>query len=96
MNTQEIIDNAITSTISRTIITHGCTQLMVLSMLLFGGATLHYFALALTIGILFGIYSSVFVAAAIAMWLGIKREDLIKGGTKKEEDPNDPNAGATV
>ncbi len=97
MNTVEIIDNAITSTISRTIITHGCTQLMVLSMLLFGGATLHYFALALTIGILFGIYSSVFVAAAIAMWLGIQREDLIKGGTKKEEiDPNDPNAGATV
>jgi len=96
MNTQEIIDNAITSTISRTIITHGCTQLMVLSMLLFGGATLHYFALALTIGILFGIYSSVFVAAAIAMWLGIKREDLIKGPAKKEEDPNDPNAGATV
>ncbi len=96
MNTVEIIDNAITSTISRTIITHGSTQLMVLSMLLFGGATLHYFALALTIGILFGIYSSVFVAAAIAMWLGIKREDLIKGSVKKEEDPNDPNAGATV
>ena len=92
----EIIDNAITSTISRTIITHGSTQLMVLSMLLFGGATLHYFALALTIGILFGIYSSVFVAAAIVMWLGIDREDLIKGGVKKEEDPNDPNAGATV
>ena len=96
MNTVEIIDNAITSTISRTIITHGSTQLMVLSMLLFGGATLHYFALALTIGILFGIYSSVFVAAAIAMWLGIKREDLIKGGVKKDEDPNNPNAGATV
>ena len=96
MNSHEIIDSAITSTISRTIITHGSTQLMVLSMLLFGGATLHYFALALTIGILFGIYSSVFVAAAIAMWLGIQREDLIKGGTKKEEDPNDPNAGATV
>ena len=96
MNTHEIIDSAITSTISRTIITHGSTQMMVLSMLLFGGATLHYFALALTIGILFGIYSSVFVAAAIAMWLGIKREDLVKGGAKKEEDPNDPNAGATV
>ncbi len=96
MTTVQIIDSSITSTISRTIITHGCTQLMVLSMLLFGGATLHYFALALTIGILFGIYSSVFVAAAIAMWLGIKREDLIKGGAKKEEDPNDPNAGATV
>ncbi len=96
MNTVEIIDNAITSTISRTIITHGCTQLMVLSMLLFGGATLHYFALALTIGILFGIYSSVFVAAAIAMWLGITREDLIKGQVKKDIDPNDPNAGATV
>ena len=96
MNTEEIIDNAITSTISRTIITHGATQMMVLSMLLFGGATLHYFALALTIGILFGIYSSVFVAAAIAMWLGIQREDLIKGSVKKDEDPNDPNAGATV
>jgi preprotein translocase subunit SecF len=96
MNTMQIIDSSITSTMSRTIITHGCTQLMVLSMLLFGGATLHYFALALTIGILFGIYSSVFVAAAIAMWLGIKREDLIKGGAKKDEDPNDPNAGATV
>ena len=96
MNTTEIIDNAITSTISRTIITHGSTQIMVLSMLLFGGPTLFYFALALTIGILFGIYSSVFVAAAIAMWLGIKREDLIKGPAKKEDDPNDPNAGATV
>jgi preprotein translocase subunit SecF len=96
MNSQEIIDSAITSTISRTIITHGCTQIMVLSMLFFGGATLHYFAMALTIGILFGIYSSVFVAASIAMWLGIQREDLIKGGTKKDEDPNDPNAGAIV
>ena len=98
MQTREIIDNAITSTISRTIITHGSTQIMVLSMLLFGGPTLHYFAMALTIGILFGIYSSVFVAAAIAMWLGIKREDLIKpgSGSKKDEDPNDPNAGATV
>ena len=96
MTTVEIINNAITSTSSRTIITHGSTQIMVLSMLLFGGATLHYFALALTIGILFGIYSSVFVAASIAMWLGIKREDLIKGPVKKDEDPNDPNAGATV
>ena len=96
MTTTEIIDNAITSTISRTIITHGSTEVMVLSMLLFGGPTLFYFALALTIGILFGIYSSVFVAAAIAMWLGIKREDLVKVSAKKDEDPNDPNSGATV
>ena len=96
MNTEEVINNAITSTISRTIITHGSTQLMVLSMLLFGGATLHYFAIALTIGILFGIYSSVFVAAAIAMWLGIQREDLIKAPIKKEGDPADPNSGAAV
>jgi preprotein translocase subunit SecF len=97
MNTVEIIDNAITSTISRTIITHGSTQIMVLSMLLFGGPTLFYFALALTIGICFGIYSSVFVAAAIAMWLGIEREDLIKGPPRKDgQDPNDPNAGAVV
>jgi preprotein translocase subunit SecF len=97
MDTVEIIDNAITSTISRTIITHGCTQLMVLSMLLFGGATLHYFALALTIGICFGIYSSVFVAAAIAMWLGIRRDDLIKHhGNKAAHDPDDENSGAVV
>ena len=96
LNTQEVINHAITSTISRTIITHGSTQLMVLSMLVFGGETLHYFAVALTIGILFGIYSSVFVAAAIAMWLGIKREDLVKGPTRKENDPTDENAGAVV
>ncbi|MEN9417769.1 MAG: hypothetical protein RI988_1389 [Pseudomonadota bacterium] len=95
MNPHEVIDHAITSTISRTIITHGSTQMMVLSMLIFGGPTLYYFALALTVGILFGIYSSVFVAAAIAMWLGIKREDLIKAGSK-EIDPNDPNSGAVV
>jgi preprotein translocase subunit SecF len=95
MTTREVIDHAITSTISRTIITHGCTQMMVLSMLIFGGQTLHYFAVALTIGILFGIYSSVFVAAAIAMWLGVKREDLVKAGPK-EIDPDDPNAGAVV
>lgn len=95
MNTREVIDHAITSTISRTVITHGSTQMMVVSMLLFGGPTLHYFALALTIGILFGIYSSIFVAAGIAMWLGVKREDLIKA-TPVEGDPNDPNAGAVV
>jgi preprotein translocase subunit SecF len=95
MNTVEIIDNAITSTISRTIITHGSTQIMVLSMLFFGGETLHYFAMALTIGICFGIYSSVFVAAAIAMWLGLRREDLIKP-IKKDNDPNDENSGAVV
>ena len=92
---EQVIDHAITSTTSRTIITHGSTQMMVLSMLIFGGATLHYFALALTIGILFGIYSSVFVAAAIAMWLGVKREDLVQTSSK-DIDPNDPNAGAVV
>jgi preprotein translocase subunit SecF len=95
MTTPQVIDHAITSTTSRTIITHGCTQMMVLSMLVFGGPTLHYFAIALTIGILFGIYSSIFVAAGIAMWLGVKREDLVKVGNK-EIDPDDPNAGAVV
>lgn len=79
----QILDNAITSTMSRTIITHACTQLAVLSMLLFGGETLHYFALALTIGICFGIYSSVLVASPIVMWLGVSREDLVPA--KKEE-----------
>jgi preprotein translocase subunit SecF len=85
MTTTQVIDHAITSTTSRTIITHGSTQIMVLAMLLFGGPTLHYFALALTIGILFGIYSSVFVAAAIAMWLGVTREDLVKPVRKKDD-----------
>jgi preprotein translocase subunit SecF len=79
-----IIDNAITRTMSRTIITHGCTQLLVTSMLFFGGETLHYFALALTIGILFGIYSSVLVASPIVMWLRVSREDLIKPEKKTE------------
>ena len=95
MTTREVIDHAITSTMSRTAITHGSTEVMVVSMLLFGGPTLFYFALALTIGILFGIYSSIFVASAVAMWLGIRREDLVKP-TRKAEDPDDPNAGASV
>lgn len=82
---REVIDSSITQTISRTIITHGSTQMMVLSMFFFGGPTLHYFSLALTIGIWFGIYSSVFVAASIAMWLGVKREDMLK--VPKKEDP---------
>jgi preprotein translocase subunit SecF len=82
----EVIDNAITSTISRTIITHGLTETMVLSMLLFGGPTLHYFAVALTIGILFGIYSSVLVMAPLTRWLGIKREDLVKPLKKVRAD----------
>ena len=85
MNTEEIINNAITSTISRTIITHGSTQIMVLSMLLFGGETLHYFALALTIGICFGIYSSVLVASPLVMWLGVSREQFIKAKVEKQE-----------
>jgi len=95
LSTAEVIDHAITSTMSRTIITHASTEAMVLSMFFFGGPSLHYFALALTIGILFGIYSSVFVAAAIAMWLGVKREDLLKT-PRPGTDPNDPNAGAVV
>ncbi|QAU35677.1 protein translocase subunit SecF [Janthinobacterium sp. 17J80-10] len=85
LTTPEVLNHAITSTISRTIITHGSTQMMVLSMMLFGGPTIHYFAIALTIGILFGIYSSVFVAAAVAMWLGVTREDLIKPVKPKDE-----------
>src|SRR5256885_3302940 len=82
----EIIDNAITRTISRTIITHGCTQTMVTSMLVFGGPALHYFALALTIGICFGIYSSVLVMAPIVRWLGIQREDLVKPLKEKKQE----------
>ena len=85
-----VIDNAITRTMSRTVITHFCTQLMVLSMLLFGGETLHNFSLALTIGILFGIYSSVLVACPIALYLGVSRENLITGSEKKQIEDNTP------
>ncbi|HEY3299268.1 MAG TPA: protein translocase subunit SecF [Methylophilaceae bacterium] len=81
-----VIDNAITRTMSRTVITHFCTQLMVLSMFLFGGEVLHNFSLALTIGILFGIYSSVLVACPIAMYLGVSRANLMSGAEKKPED----------
>jgi preprotein translocase subunit SecF len=80
----QIIDHAITATMSRTIITHGCTQLMVCAMLIFGGETLFYFALALTIGILFGIYSSVLVASPIVIYLGVSREDLARPEVQKK------------
>ena len=82
----EVIDNAITRTMSRTIITHTMTELMVLSMLFFGGEALFYFALALTIGIVFGIYSSVLVASPIVMWLGVSREDFLKPEKKEGEE----------
>jgi len=91
--TPEVIDAAITGVISRTIITHGCTQMIVTTMLIFGGVALHYFALALTIGILFGIYSSVLVASPLLMWLGAKREQFIAPPKRERRDEND---GAVV
>ena len=91
LTTPEVLDHAITSTISRTIITHGSTQLMVLSMLIFGGETLYYFSLALTIGICFGIYSSVLVASPLVMWLGVSREQFITK-TKVIEGANEDGA----
>jgi preprotein translocase subunit SecF len=93
--TAEVIDAAITSTISRTIITHGSTQAMATTMLLFGGPALHYFAVALTIGILFGIYSSVLVASPLLMWLGARREQFIVP-TKRKGDRRDEHEGAVV
>jgi preprotein translocase subunit SecF len=92
-STREVIDASITGVISRTIITHGCTQMMVTTMLIFGGAALHYFALALTIGICFGIYSSVFVASPLVMWLGAKREQFIKPARRERRDEHE---GAVV
>jgi len=84
LSVPQVIDHAITATMSRTIITHGSTQLMVCSMLIFGGETLHYFAVALTIGICFGIYSSVLVGSPLLMWLGLQREDLARPETEKK------------
>jgi len=92
MTTPQVLDHAITSTISRTIITHGSTQMMVLSMLIFGGETLHYFAMALTIGICFGIYSSVLVASPLVMWLGVSREQFIAKQKKTIEGANEEGA----
>jgi preprotein translocase subunit SecF len=91
LTTPQILDHAITSTISRTVITHGSTQIMVLSMLLFGGETLYYFSLALTVGICFGIYSSVLVASPLVMWLGVSRENFIKP-KKQVEGANEDGA----
>jgi preprotein translocase subunit SecF len=85
LTTPQVLDHAITSTISRTIITHGCTQMMVTSMLVFGGPALHYFALALTIGILFGIYSSVLVASPLVMWMGVSRAQFVQAKVEKQE-----------
>ena len=99
MSVPQVMNHAITSTMSRTIITHGSTEMMVIAMLLFGGPTLHYFALALTIGIVFGIYSSVFVAAALAMWFGVSRKDLELSADDlalRNADRRDPNFGAQV
>ncbi|MDP1653145.1 MAG: protein translocase subunit SecF [Rhodocyclaceae bacterium] len=94
LTTPEVINHAITSTISRTVITHGSTQMMVTSMLIFGGPALHYFALALTIGILFGIYSSVLVASPLVMWLGVTRDQFVK--PKKEKIEGATEDGACV
>jgi preprotein translocase subunit SecF len=93
-STTEVIDSAITGVISRTIITHLCTQMMVTTMLFFGGPALHYFALALTIGICFGIYSSVLVASPLLMWLGASREQFVK--TARKERSRDEHEGAVV
>ncbi|MDA0190385.1 MAG: protein translocase subunit SecF [Proteobacteria bacterium] len=91
LTTPQVLDHAITSTISRTVITHGSTQIMVLSMLIFGGETLYYFSLALTIGICFGIYSSVLVASPLVMWLGVSREQFVKP-KKQIEGANEDGA----
>jgi preprotein translocase subunit SecF len=90
--TPEVLDHAITSTISRTIITHGSTQMMATSMLIFGGAALHYFALALTIGILFGIYSSVLVASPLVMWMGVSRDQFVTAKKDKPDGMTDDGA----
>ena len=92
-DTREVIDASITGVISRTIITHGCTQAMVTTMLIFGGPALHYFALALTIGICFGIYSSVFVASPLVRWLGARREQFV---TPVRRRTGDEHEGAVV
>ncbi|MEF8698189.1 MAG: protein translocase subunit SecF [Candidatus Accumulibacter sp. UW26] len=92
LTTPQVLDHAITSTISRTIITHGSTQVMVLSMLIFGGETLYYFSLALTIGICFGIYSSVLVASPLVMWLGVSREQFIRPKKQTETGTNEDGA----
>jgi preprotein translocase subunit SecF len=91
--TPDVINSAITGVISRTIITHLCTQMMVTTMLVFGGPALHYFAVALTIGICFGIYSSVLVASPLLMWLRVDRSNFTKAAPKARRDDHE---GAVV
>lgn len=95
MTTAQVLDHAVTSTMSRTVITHASTEAMVLCMFFFGGPSLHYFSLALTIGIVFGVYSSIFVGCGLVQWMGVSRDDLVKV-SKPKSDPNDPNSGAVV
>ncbi len=85
-NVAEVINNAITRTMSRTILTHLSTQTVVISMLIFGGEILHNFALALTIGILFGIYSSIMVGCPVAMWLGTNQTNLAITTPERKKD----------
>jgi len=83
-----IMDHSLTINISRTVITHGSTQIMVLTMLIFGGPALHNFAIALTIGILFGIYSSMFISCPLAMYFGVDRKQFIKKPKDKGQNPD--------
>ena len=98
-STRQVMNHAITSTTSRTVITHLSTEMMVLAMFFFGGPTLHYFALALTIGIVFGIYSSIFVAAGLSLWLGVSKKDFEISQDeleRREMNRKDPNFGSQV
>ncbi|MFZ1891813.1 MAG: protein translocase subunit SecF [Formosimonas sp.] len=98
-STRQVMNHAITSTTSRTVITHLSTEMMVLAMFFFGGPTLHYFALALTIGIVFGIYSSIFVAAGLSLWLGVSKKDFEIPQDeleRREMNRKDPNFGSQV
>ena len=83
----EVINGAITQTLSRTIMTGVSTLLAVVALLLLGGEALFGFSIALLVGVGFGIYSSVYVAGALMLYLGVSRDDFIVKMEEVDERP---------
>lgn len=86
----EIVNQSVTQTLSRTIMTSSTTMLVVVSLFLFGSATLHGFSLALIIGIAVGTYSSIFIASSLVILMGVSKTDLVvveKEGAEVDSTP---------
>ncbi len=88
----EITNTSINQTLSRTLITSLTTLLVLISLLLFGGEVIRGFAIALTLGVIVGTYSSIYIASALLLLMGVKREDLLL----PEVEKIDPDSGSVL